>query len=217
VAAVSVAPPGTAPAAADAPVTVAEADEVRSTRLQPPSAAERDDLSGSAPSEVRRDEHAEGAAETAEDAAPAPTGLRIPALEIEAPLLGLGLQEDRSLEVPEDADVTGWWSGGSSPGERGPAVIVGHVDSYEGPGVFFRLAELEPGDHVTVDREDGTSVTYAVQHADWHRKDAFPTQEVYGATDDPTLRLVTCGGEFDPAGRSYEENLVVFLELVGWS
>jgi sortase (surface protein transpeptidase) len=156
-------------------------------------------------------------ARQAEDAAPAPTGVRIPALDIDAPMMELGLEEDHSLEVPEDADVTGWWTGGSAPGERGPAVVVGHVDSYEGPGVFFRLAELEPGDHVTIDREDGTAVTYAVQRAEWHRKDAFPTEDVYGATDEATLRLVTCGGEFDPHARSYEENLVVFLELVGWS
>jgi sortase (surface protein transpeptidase) len=205
------------------PVTVAEAADIRPVPPRTPvtGPAEAGQESEAVADGAERAQTVAGSdpdgARHAEEAAPAPTGVRIPVLGVEAPMIDLGLEEDRRLEVPQDADVTGWWTGGSAPGERGPAVVVGHVDSYEGPGVFFRLAELEPGDHVTIDREDGTSVTYAVQRAEWHRKDAFPTEDVYGATDEATMRLVTCGGEFDPDARSYEENLVVFLELVGWS
>jgi sortase (surface protein transpeptidase) len=211
------------------PVTAADVGTPRaappqtsaSDRAEPERATEVavDRTAPSGPATEQDDEGATRAEDPApgEDPAPAPTGVRIPTLGVDAPMIELELQEDRSLEVPEDAHVTGWWTGGSAPGERGPAVVVGHVDSYEGPGVFLRLAELEPGDEVTIDRQDGTSVTYAVQRAEWHRKDVFPTQAVYGATEAPTLRLITCGGEFDPDARSYEENLVVFLELVGWS
>ena len=96
------------------------------------------------------------------------------------------------------------------PGDRGPAVVAGHVDSVAGPAVFYRLRELRPGDEVVVDLSDGRTVTFRVTGSLQVPKDAFPTEEVYGPTPDAELRLITCGGEFDRSVRSYEDNTVVF-------
>jgi hypothetical protein len=153
----------------------------------------------------------------AEEDAPTPVRLALPTLGVDTELIALGLEDDGSLEVPEDAHVAGWWAGGAGPGERGPAVVVGHVDSHEGPGVFVDLGDLTPGDRVVIVREDGSAVHFDVERLERHPKDDFPTEAVYGATDAPTLRLVTCSGEFDPTARSYDDNLVVFLTLAGWS
>jgi hypothetical protein len=153
----------------------------------------------------------------AEEDAPTPVRLALPTLGVDTELIALGLEDDGSLEVPEDADVAGWWAGGADPGERGPAVVVGHVDSHEGPGIFVDLGDLTPGDRVVIVREDGSAVHFDVERLERHPKDDFPTEAVYGATDAPTLRLVTCSGEFDPTARSYDDNLVVFLTLAGWS
>jgi hypothetical protein len=161
---------------------------------------------------------AQGAASSpAEEDAPTPVRLHLPTLGVETELIALGLEDDGALEVPEDPHVAGWWAGGADPGERGPAVVVGHVDSHEGPGVFVGLGDLAPGDRVLIVREDGTAVHFDVERLERHPKDDFPTEAVYGPTDAPTLRLVTCSGEFDPAARSYEDNLVVFLTIAGWS
>ena len=143
-----------------------------------------------------------------------PVTIRIPSIEVEAPIVGLGLREDGAIEVPKETAETGWWRGGPEPGEPGPAVILGHVDSRVGPAVFYRLRELDPGDEIHIDREDGTTVTYVVEASERHGKDVFPTDAVYGATEQPTLRLVTCGGEFDYDVRSYEDNFIVFATIV---
>ena len=143
-----------------------------------------------------------------------PVTIRIPSIEVEAPIIGLGLREDGAIEVPERTEETGWWQGGPEPGEPGPAVILGHVDSRVGPAVFYRLPELDPGDEIHIDRQDGTTVTYVVETSERHGKDVFPTDAVYGATEKPTLRLVTCGGEFDYDVRSYEDNFIVFATIV---
>ena len=153
----------------------------------------------------------------AEQDAPRPIGLRLPSISVDIEVIPLGLQDDGTLEVPADAAVSGWWTGGADPGERGPAVIAAHVDSYEGPGAFFRLPELEPGDTASIDREDGTTVTFVVDRIEIYPKEEFPTDEVYGDTDEPTLRLITCGGAFDHAARSYDDNVIVYLDLEGWS
>ena len=92
----------------------------------------------------------------------------------------------------------------------GPAVLAGHVDSTAGPAVFWRLRDLAPGDEVLVDRADGTTARFTVTRVERHPKDAFPTDEVYGPTTGAELRLITCGGEFDRAARSYRDNVVVF-------
>ncbi len=154
---------------------------------------------------------------TAEQDAPDPTGVRIASLDLAVETIPLGLEDDGSLEVPEDPYIAGWWTGGPSPGERGPAVVVGHVDSHEGPGAFYELEGIREGERVSIDRDDGTAVHFRVERTERHPKHDFPTAAVYGETDAPTLRLVTCAGEFDADARSYEDNVIVFLELEGWS
>lgn len=151
-------------------------------------------------------------------AAPAPVVHRpvtvtAPTVGIAAPLVPLGLGPGGELEVPTDFDFAGWYAAGPEPGEPGPTVIVGHVDSYTGPAVFFRLGELAPGDEVTVTGDDGTSLRYVVRAVERHPKDEFPTDAVYGPTPTSTLRLVTCGGEFDRVSRHYLDNVVVFADL----
>ena len=146
--------------------------------------------------------------------APVPIAIRIPAIDVAADMIPLDLRVDGSIEVPSDFAQTGWWADGPEPGEPGPAVVLGHVDSRSGPAVFFSLEQLQPGDEVIVDRVDGTSVDYRVDRIEQHPKDLFPTEAVYGDTPDAQLRLVTCGGEFDSSVRSYRDNVVVFASRV---
>ena len=140
-----------------------------------------------------------------------PTRVSIPAIDVDASVIPLGVT-DGVLDVPQDFARTGWWQAGPEPGEAGPAVIVGHVDSYRGPAVFHRLRELRAGDEITVDRVDGSSATFAVRSVMRVTKDAFPTDVVYGDTDGPWLRLITCDGDF--ADGSYLGNLIVNAELL---
>jgi LPXTG-site transpeptidase (sortase) family protein len=129
---------------------------------------------------------------------------------VSTPLIGLGLAVDGSMEVPPDFARAGWYTGGPRPGESGPAVIAGHVDSTTGPAVFFRLGDLRAGDAVDVEREDGSTVRFLVDRIEQFEKQEFPTAAVFGPTPFAELRLVTCGGEFDSQRRTYLENLVVF-------
>ena len=148
----------------------------------------------------------------------APVSMAIPSIGVRSDLLRLGVNGDGTVEVPPLApdDQAGWYQRGPAPGAVGPAVVLGHVDSAEwGPGVFFDLGALRPGDEITVTREDGSAAVFAVDRVERHRKDDFPTIEVYGNTDDAQLRLITCGGAFDPDARSYEDNVVAFASLVG--
>ena len=140
-----------------------------------------------------------------------PLRVRIPAIGVDAPLVRLGLNPDQTLEVP-GYDESGWYTGGSRPGDRGPAVIAAHVDSTTGPAVFYRLRELKAGDTVHVDYRDGT-VTFSVRESQSFPKTSFPTAQVYGATQGPELRLITCDGTFDRKARSYRSNLVVWAGL----
>ncbi|HWG94342.1 MAG TPA: class F sortase [Mycobacteriales bacterium] len=140
---------------------------------------------------------------------PAPRTVAVPRLAVSAALVEVGLAADRTLEVPPDADVPGWWSGGARPGEPGPVVVVGHVDSRTGPGVFARLSDLRPGDLVALGLEDGGTASYSVTEVRAVPKAGFPTLEVFGAEPGDVLRLITCGGAFDRASRSYAENVVV--------
>jgi len=141
-----------------------------------------------------------------------PVRIEIPALGVSAPVIPLGLNPDRSLEVPEDYGDTGWWTGGPEPGERGAAVIAGHIDSKTGPAVFYRLRELERGDEIRVRRRDGTVGRFVVRGSEQHPKDRFPTERVYGRTREPTLRLVTCSGDFDARTGHYTDNTIVFAD-----
>jgi len=139
-----------------------------------------------------------------------PVRIEIHSIGVGAPIIRLGLNPDRTLEVPTDYGDTGWWSGGARPGENGPAVIVGHVDSKSGPAVFYRLSELRPGAKIVVVRSDGSRARFTVQGSERYPKDEFPTARVYGHTDGPTLRLITCGGEFDSSSGHYKDNTIVY-------
>lgn len=125
----------------------------------------------------------------------------------------LGLQADGTLEVPKGGFPAGWYTGGPTPGEIGPAVIAGHVDM-NGPGVFYRLHSMKPGDQVTVTRADGSRPVFRVTQVAEYLKDSFPTKLVYGNLDHPGLRLITCGGTFNSKTGHYEDNIVVFADLI---
>jgi sortase (surface protein transpeptidase) len=147
------------------------------------------------------------------DEAAAPTRVRVPGIDVDSRLVRLGVDGDGSLVPPKDFALAGWFTEGPAPGETGPAVIAGHVDSYRGPAVFYRLSDLEEGDEVLVDRRDGTTARFTVTEVDRYPKDEFPTEQVYGPTPRAELRLITCGGEFDPDARSYRDNVVVSAVL----
>lgn len=138
-----------------------------------------------------------------------PTRVAVPAIAVDSSLVRLALDDEGRLEVPDDADVAGWWSGGTAPGAPGPAVIAGHVDSATGPAVFYRLRELRPGDEIAVAGGE-ESVIFEVDRVEQHPKDAFPTERIYGGTDRPTLRLITCGGLFDRSDGHYDDNVIVY-------
>ena len=137
----------------------------------------------------------------------------IPSIGVDATIVRLGLNADGSLQVPTDYATAGWWSGGPLPGERGPAVVVGHVDSKAGPAVFFKLATLQPGRTVEVSRPDESTARFVVTRLMQVSKSAFPTKLVYGPTSDAELRLVTCGGSFDSSTGHYVDNVIVFAKL----
>jgi len=142
-------------------------------------------------------------------AAGEPDRVVIPAIDVDAPVVNHELDDDGELDVP-GWDDAGWWRDGTRPGDPGPAVIVGHVDSRTGPAVFYRLEQLDPDDVVEVTLDGGGTARFAVQRTERFAKDEFPTLDVYGHTPGPELRLVTCGGEFDDDTGHYRDNLVVF-------
>ena len=143
-----------------------------------------------------------------------PVGIRIPALGMTSPVMELGLERDGSMEVPPGAYPVGWYHGSASPGQRGPAVLAGHVDWEGEPGAFYGLRELVSGDTVEVERADGTVATFRVGRVEEHAKDDFPTEAVYGHIPHAGLRLVTCGGAFDEDTGQYLSNVVVFATLI---
>lgn len=146
-----------------------------------------------------------------------PVSVDIPGIEVTSPLHPLGLNDDGTLQVPsgDRYDEAAWYDGSPTPGEVGPTVIEGHVTSQGStPSVFFDLGALEAGDTVDVTREDGTVVTFEVYATDTFPKDDFPKVAVYGNTDAPELRLITCGGDYDPAARAHVDNIVVFARMV---
>ncbi len=148
-----------------------------------------------------------------------PVALSVPAIGVDASLIDLGRTPDGAIEVPslDDPDSKpGWYENSPVPGTLGPAIILGHVDSREfGPGVFFSLNQLKPGDAIDVTRKNGTVAIFTVDTVRTVQKSDFPTSEVYGNLDHAGLRLITCGGEFDENARSYESNIIVFASLAG--
>ncbi|WP_186526095.1 class F sortase [Leekyejoonella antrihumi] len=146
-------------------------------------------------------------------AASRPTQLSIPAIGVSSGLITLGLNKDGTLQVPAGnaVDHAGWFTGSPTPGQDGPAVILGHVESQRsGPSVFFRLGALKPGDTVSVKRADGKTVHYTVYKVQSYPKTAFPTVAVYGNTADPQLRLITCSGDLNKAGSHHLDNTVIY-------
>jgi len=143
-----------------------------------------------------------------------PVYLSIPVIGVHTRLVRLGLTAQGTLQVPGSPSVAGWYTGSPRPGQVGSAVIAGHIDSYLGPGVFFRLRLLRPGDLVYVRHADGTLAVFRVYAEHSYAKDHFPTRRVYGPAPDPELRLITCGGTFDPATGSYLNNVVVYAAQV---
>ncbi len=139
-----------------------------------------------------------------------PVTLTIPAIGVQTSLIHLGLTAQGTLQVPKTTSVAGWYTGSPAPGATGSAVIAGHIDSYLGPGIFFHLSQLRPGERVYVRRADGTLAVFRVMAVKQYAKDKFPTQAVYGAVPNAQLRLITCGGTFDYTTRSYLSNTVVF-------
>ena len=147
-----------------------------------------------------------------------PVHLAIPAIGVNTALIPLGLNPDGTIAVPPLGRTApaGWYRYLATPGEIGPAVLLGHVDSArDGPAVFFRLSELRAGDAITVRRADGRTAAFTVTRVEEYPKEAFPTETVYGGLDHPGLRLVTCGGTYDKIRRQYRGNVVAYATYTG--
>ena len=148
------------------------------------------------------------------DQVASPVSLTIPLIGVKTQLQTLGLAAGGELQVPSSTSVAGWYTGSPRPGAVGSAIIVGHIDSLTGPGVFYRLPGLRPGDRVYIRRADGSLVEFRVTAVQTYPKDHFPTQTVYGPTPDAELRLITCGGAFDVATGHYLSNIVVYATQI---
>lgn len=145
-----------------------------------------------------------------------PVSIAIPAIGVASQLLHLGLAGDGSIQVPAlpaQAGDAAWYRYSVTPGQAGTSVIEGHLDSYQGPAVFFRLGALHPGDTVSIQRADGVTAVFRVTGVRRYPKSGFPAKVVYGPDRYPGLRLITCGGTFDYATRHYLASVVVFAAL----
>lgn len=145
-----------------------------------------------------------------------PTRLLIPAIDVDAPFVDLAIGNKGRLDPPppHNTNLVGWYAKGVSPGERGTAIIAGHVDTATSPAVFARLGELDKGDRFRVLRADGSKATFVVDETESFEKDDFPDERVYADTPDAQVRLITCAGDYDHAAKDYTENLVIFAHLV---
>ncbi|MFG2879832.1 class F sortase [Streptomyces sp. NPDC048337] len=148
--------------------------------------------------------------------ASAPVRVRIPAAGVDAsPLLTLGLAADGTVEVPSvpEADKIGWYGKGVTPGETGPAVLIGHFDTARGPAVLKDVSKVHTGDDITVSRADGSTAVFRVRELEQVDKKRFPTDKVYGDTARPELRVITCGGAITDGHRP--DNIILYADLVG--
>jgi hypothetical protein len=143
-----------------------------------------------------------------------PIRVLIPAVDVDVELVRLGLRPDRAMEVPQFG-LAGWYAEGPRPGHPGPAVLAAHVDSWAGPDVFFRLRDLVAGDRVHVLYDSGDVVTFVVTTSEQTPKDELPVASIWPHTDDRMLTLITCGGTFDRAASSYQDNVVVYTAPLG--
>lgn len=168
--------------------------------------------------EDEREPQEDAPAETSEsdpDDVADPASLHVAAIGVQEELHPVGLEPNGDMEVPDFGDA-GWYEPGSRPGEPGGAVLVGHVDSVNGPDVFYRLGELRPGDEVRVRHDDGRLGVWRVTEVDRTPKDDLPQHRLWPDTDEPKLALVTCGGEFDHSTGHYRDNVIAYTEWVGW-
>lgn len=143
-----------------------------------------------------------------------PTRIRIPAVQVDAPVRRVGLDAEGWVDAPppEDRNLAGWYEGSPAPGAQGTTVIDGHVDNKQGPAVFYTLGSLKRGQHVEVDRQDGRTAVFTVYGIEVVGKNDFPAVRVYGPKGAPELRVITCGGGFSKKG-GYDGNVVVFARL----
>jgi sortase (surface protein transpeptidase) len=146
-----------------------------------------------------------------------PTGpmtITIPSIGVKAGIVGVGLQADGAMQVPDPYQV-GWYKRGPRPGAPGPAVLIGHVDDRTGPAVFYRLRELHPGDEILIRQRHGPTTRFTVQRLEHVPKTALPTKRIWTATPKPLLRLITCTGLIDHATGHYRDNLIVYAAQAG--
>ncbi len=146
----------------------------------------------------------------------APTSIQIPSIGVNSRLMQLGLNSDGTMQVPPllaKPSLAAWYKYSPTPGQVGPSVIEGHIDTYQGPSVFYRLGAVRPGAEVDVTLADKTVAVFRVSGVREYTKASFPSRTVYGPTDDAALRLITCGGDFDPATGHYLSSIVVFATL----
>ncbi|MER6958155.1 MULTISPECIES: class F sortase [unclassified Streptomyces] len=144
-----------------------------------------------------------------------PDRVQIPAIQVNAPVMAVGLDADGWVGAPppEDPNLAGWFTGGVSPGEKGTAVVVGHVDNQLGPAVFYGLGALKKGNRVEVARKDGKTAIFEIYGIEVFEKNNFPGDRVYASKGAPELRVITCGGGFSKAN-GYDGNVVAFARLV---
>jgi hypothetical protein len=212
--------PGPSPVPPSVPAT-GPGDPVAS--VAPPSApvvAPRSAAIASVPvrSPATRPEHRPWIASSAPLAASPPIRVEIAAVGVNAPIGPLGLNRDGTLQVPGDFGRAGWYTGRPTPGESGPAIVVAHRASRRGPGAFWKLPDVHTGEEIVITRADGRRILFTVDRVEQHRKDAFPTDAVYGPIPGSALRLITCGGPFEPAlGDHYRDNVIVFAHMTGWA
>lgn len=151
-----------------------------------------------------------------EVAGPVPVRIEISQIGVRTRVIRLGLAADGTVQVPpfDQADEVGWYDQSPVPGDTGPSVLIGHIDSPRGPAVFYRLATLETGDQVRIERADGSIAVFRVTAVKTVAKNHFPTRSVYGTLKYPGLRLITCGGVYDASAGGYQANTIVYGSLV---
>ncbi|MBC3840953.1 class F sortase [Streptacidiphilus sp. 4-A2] len=149
-------------------------------------------------------------------ASSAPTRIKIPTIDVNAPVIPLGQDAAGHLQTPpeNDRNLAGWYSAGPAPGSAGNAVMDGHVDTRVGPAVFYNLGALRKKDPIEIDRRDGTVALFTIDAVEVYRKNSFPDQQVYGPSHDPELHVITCGGAFSKRS-GYQSNVVVYAHMVG--
>jgi hypothetical protein len=143
-----------------------------------------------------------------------PTSITIPAIGVQAPIVAVGLQANGAMQLPDPGQV-GWYRLGPRPGAPGPAVLIGHVDNRTGPDVFYRLRELRPGDQILIGQSDGTTSRFLVGRLEQHPKTALPTSRIFTPAPGPRLRVITCGGKWNPETRHYNDNVIVYASPTG--